>query len=192
MAAGTLYHAWFESIDWLDGGIPTEQSLRATAEMLRLDLPAEAINDLDRMLATFCGWLENPAISGFLRRSAYKDARQPGFPAALASIWKKMFAVLKVERERRFSVVDGDKIWDGSLDRIVWLGDGERIVAADVIDFKTDAIEQGDAKALKERTEHYRPQVEAYRRVVARMAGLAEDRIAARLVFTFAGKIVDV
>jgi ATP-dependent exoDNAse (exonuclease V) beta subunit len=110
----------------------------------------------------------------------------------LRSIWNKSIVPQKAERERRFSVVDDGAIWDGSLDRIVWLGDGERLVAADVIDFKTDAIEPGNERAIQDRTEHYRPQVEAYRRIVAKMAQLPEESIAARLVFTMAGRIVDV
>jgi ATP-dependent helicase/nuclease subunit A len=192
MAAGTLYHAWFEMIEWLDDGTPTDPALRATADKLRSNLSVEILDKLDPFLANFRAWLENPAINGLLRRAAYANPQTTGFPVALKSIWKTTFVPQRVERERRFTVVDDGKIWDGSLDRIVWLGDGDRIVGADVIDFKTDAIEPGNEKAIGERTEHYRPQVEAYRRVVARMARLTEERVAARLVFTFAGRIVDV
>ena len=98
-------------------------------------------------------------------------------------------AIQDVERERRFLVRDGDKFWNGSIDRIVWFGDGDKTVAADVIDFKTDDI---DSTALQARTEYYRPQLEAYRRVVARIAGMQEDRIALRLVFTVPGRVMDV
>ena len=86
---------------------------------------------------------------------------------------------------------DGAKFWNGSFDRIVWLGDGERTVAADVLDFKTDAILPGNAKALKERTDHYRPQLEAYKRAVSLLAQIPEDRVATRLVFTIAGRVVE-
>jgi ATP-dependent exoDNAse (exonuclease V) beta subunit len=127
-----------------------------------------------------------------LRRSAYKGPHEHGFPAALTPIWKPSFAPRQVQRERRFLVRDGSQFWNGSLDRVVWIGDGERIVAADVLDFKTDAIARGDAKALKERTEHYRPQLEAYRRVVARLAQVQEECVATRLVYTIAGEIVEV
>jgi ATP-dependent exoDNAse (exonuclease V) beta subunit len=191
-AAGTLYHAWFESIEWLDDGMPTEASLRATADKLRSSLPAEILTNLDPYLGRMREWLAQSELTAVLRRAAYANSDQPGFPAALESIWKKTIVPRKVERERRFSVVDDGKIWDGSLDRIVWLGDGERIVAADVIDFKTDAIEPENEKAIRERTEHYRPQVEAYRRVVAKMARLPEECISARLVFTNAGRVMPI
>jgi ATP-dependent exoDNAse (exonuclease V) beta subunit len=190
--AGTLYHAWFATIGWLDDALPTDAALRAAAERIRADLPAETWRDLDRLLATFRTWLENAAINAVLRRSAYADPQQLGFPAALAPFWMKSLAPQQVERERRFLVREGTKFWTGSLDRIVWLGDGDRTVAADVIDFKTDAIPPGDAAALAARTDHYRPQLEAYRRAVAHLAQLPEERVATRLVFTCAGRIADV
>jgi ATP-dependent helicase/nuclease subunit A len=191
-AAGTLYHAWFETIGWLDDGVPTEDALRATAEKQLVGLPAETHRDLDRLLADFRGWLQNPEISCVLRRSAYAGNSQPGFPAALARLWTKTMVPQQVERERRFLIRDGTKFLSGSLDRIVWLGDGERTVAADVIDFKTDAILPGDQAALAARTEHYRPQLEAYRQAVARLAQLPAERVAARLVFTCAGRVQEV
>jgi ATP-dependent exoDNAse (exonuclease V) beta subunit len=156
-----------------------------------MNMPEEIWRKLDGLLANFRAWIQNPTINCVLRRSAYANPQQRGFPAALASIVKRTMVPQKVEQERRFLVRDGDKFWNGSLDRIVWLGDGARSVAADLIDFKTDAIQPGDEKALGERKEHYRPQVEAYRRVVARMARLPEEHVAARLVFTIAGRIVD-
>jgi ATP-dependent helicase/nuclease subunit A len=191
-AAGTLYHAWFETIEWLDDSEPTEARLRDAAKKKRWDLPPETWRDVENLLAQFIQWLRDPAIAGVLRQSAYADARGRDFPARLASLWSKNLKPTKVERERRFLAPETDRLWHGSFDRVVWLGDGERIVAADVIDFKTDAIKPGDAGAVKERTEHYRPQVEAYRRAIARMARLPEEHIAARLVFTFAGQVVEI
>jgi len=136
--------------------------------------------------------LLNPAISAVLRRSAYANPQQPGFPAALATFWTKTIRPQQVERERRFLVPDGSKFWNGSFDRVVWLGEGERMVAADVIDFKTDGIRPGDDAALAARTEHYRPQLEAYRQAVARLARLPAERVAARLLFTSAGRVVEI
>jgi ATP-dependent exoDNAse (exonuclease V) beta subunit len=193
-ATGTLYHAWFELIDWLDDGEPMDAALRATAHKVGMSkgLPKETWRDVDRLLANFRAWLGNPEIRSVLRRSAYADPKKPGFPASLASIWNPRLVPQSVQRERRFLVPDGAQFWNGSIDRIVWLGEGDSTVAADVIDFKTDAIEPGNAKALAERMEHYRPQLEAYRRAVARLAQLPEERIATRLVFTNAGRVVEV
>jgi ATP-dependent exoDNAse (exonuclease V) beta subunit len=191
MAAGTLYHAWFATIGWLDDGMPTDASLRAAADAKRIEVPPEIWRELDSMLATFRKWLANAAINRVLQRSAYAGPEQPGFPAALAPVWSPSLVPRQVEQERRFLVHDGSKFWNGSLDRVVWLADGDRIVAADILDYKTDAVEPGEA-ALKATTDHYRPQLEAYRRAVPQFAAIPENRIATRLVFTHAGRVVDV
>lgn len=175
LAAGTLYHAWFESIEWLDDGVPTENDLRAIAQRMRADLPPETWRDLDRLLANFRAWLEKPALRAILSRSAYADRKS-----------------LQVERERPFLVREGTKFWNGTLDRIVWLGDGKQTAAADVIDYKTDDLPPGDEQALADRTEHYRPQLEAYRGAVARLAKLPAERITTRLVFAAVGRVVEV
>ena len=188
-AAGTLYHAWFALIGWLEDGIPRDVELRVLADKMRTDLPAATWSALDQLLANFQAWLQDPEISGVLRRSAYKNPQQRGFPRALAPIWNSSIKPQLVERERRFLVRDEGKFLNGSLDRVVWLGEGDRIVAADVIDFKTDAITPGDAAALAERSEHYRPQMEAYRSAVMRLSKLPAERVATRLLFTSAGSV---
>jgi ATP-dependent exoDNAse (exonuclease V) beta subunit len=191
-AAGTLYHAWFATIAWLDDGLPTDATLKTAAERIRLDLPIEIWNNLDKLLDNFRDWLQNPVINGILRRSTYADPQQPGFPGTLGPFWTKLLAPQQVERERRFLVCDVAKILNGSFDRVVWLGDGDRVVAADVLDFKTDDILPGDLAALTARTEYYRPQMEAYRRAVARLGQLPVEYIATRLVFTSIARVVEV
>jgi ATP-dependent exoDNAse (exonuclease V) beta subunit len=185
-AAGTLYHAWFATIGWLDDAVPTEAILRGVAMKMRTELPAEIWGKLDEMLGRFHKWIEHPVIRGVLCRSAYADPTQAGFPAGLARIWTGALRPGSVEQERRFVVHDDKKFWNGSLDRVVWIVDGERTVAADVLDYKTDAI-PGTDEAIAARTEHYRPQLEAYRRAVACLARIPEECIATRLVFTLAG-----
>jgi hypothetical protein len=91
-----------------------------------------------------------------------------------------------VWRERAFSLVlpepDGSEaLWSGAFDRgRAARNNGPRGRRPEVIDFKTDEV---DASGLDARVELYRPQLEGYRRVLAHMTGLAEERIAARLLF---------
>jgi ATP-dependent exoDNAse (exonuclease V) beta subunit len=191
-AAGTLYHAWFALIAWLDHGAPTEKALRAEAEKLRNELPANTWDEIEDLLAKFQSWLQHPIITSALSRSAYANPQVRGFPARLTSCWTKQIQPLRVEQERRFLVQDGDKLWNGSLDRVIWLGQGEQILAADVIDFKTDDIPPGNDSALNARVEHYRPQMDAYRRAVSRLGHIEEQQISVRLLFTNAGRVVDV
>jgi ATP-dependent exoDNAse (exonuclease V) beta subunit len=191
-AAGTLYHAWFATTGWLDDGMPTDATLRATAEKIRFDLPPQIWDELDQLLANFRMWLQNPVIGGVLQRSAYTNAQQEGFPAMFEPFWNNLIKPHQVECERRFLVRDGATFLNGSLDRVVWLGEGDRTVAADVIDFKTDAIAPGDETALAARTEHYRPQMEAYHRAVVGLSKLPAERVSTRLVFTSAARIIQI
>ena len=75
-----------------------------------------------------------------------------------------------VNRERRFAVREGDVLVSGSLDRLVtWQAADGQVLAADVIDFKTDRAGKGRGRAsqLDERVEFYRPQMMAYRRALS-------------------------
>jgi len=98
----------------------------------------------------------------------------------------------QVSRECPFAVREGDAILSGKMDRLVVLCDGDRAVAADVVDFKTDAVSADDPAALESRVAWYRPQLEAYCRAAATLLGLGSDRVSARLVFTEPGLVVPV
>jgi ATP-dependent exoDNAse (exonuclease V) beta subunit len=172
--------------------LPTDEALLAAAGKIRANLPAETWHDLDGLKANFRAWLETSEVKSVLQRSAYAEPQKPAFPTKLKPFWSKTIAPRHVEQERRFLVSDGGQFWNGSFDRVVWLVEGERTVAAEVIDFKTDAIPAGNPLALAERAEFYRPQLEAYRRAAARLSGLPEERIATRLVFTFAGRVIEI
>jgi ATP-dependent exoDNAse (exonuclease V) beta subunit len=189
--AGTIYHAWFATIGWLEDGLPTKDTLLAIARRELIGVPMKDWPPLEELLQTFQTWLDMPVVNAVLRRAAYVGPGQPGFPAMLAPIWRKTTTAQQVERERRFLHPDDARMWNGSFDRIVWLCDGDRTTAAHVIDFKTDAIAPGDDAALAARSEHYRPQLEAYRRAAANLGRLAERSVAVRLVFTCAGRVVD-
>jgi ATP-dependent exoDNAse (exonuclease V) beta subunit len=170
---GNLIHRWLEDLDWiedfeledsraLEQGSATEPdpaALRAELEALRTALDAESVRAA--LSSTGC------------------DA-----PVGLD---------LEVHKEHAFSMVLCDdageeQLWTGSIDRLV-LGrrDGE-VVWADVLDYKTDRV---DEAALDERTAYYRPQLESYGRVVAAQTGLAPDAIRLRLVFLEPGQVVD-
>jgi ATP-dependent exoDNAse (exonuclease V) beta subunit len=94
-----------------------------------------------------------------------------------------------LQRERSFAVRDNDAILSGTFDRLVVLYDGDRAVAADVLDYKTDDVPGDDPRALDARVEQYRPQLEAYRRAAAAVLALEPARISARLLFVGPGII---
>ena len=92
-----------------------------------------------------------------------------------------------MEVERPFVVRDGSRMVSGRLDRIVWLRAVDGTLAAEVIDYKTDAISD---TALPERVEYYRPQIVSYMRAVATLGNLPSERVTAALVFTAVGQVV--
>jgi len=79
---------------------------------------------------------------------------------------------------------------NGVIDRSVWIRSDEKIVAADILDFKTNTIRANDMQTPRERTEFYRPQMEAYRKTTARLGKLKDDCVSARLVFADCGAVV--
>lgn len=166
LARGTLVHAWFEQIGWLDDGEPDDAALLAIAARHGFS-PEQSAG----YLVEFSRTLAQAAVRDALSRQTYKGRR--------VQVW----------RERPFAVADGDAILSGSIDRLVISYDGDRPTAADVIDFKTDAVFLDSPQALAERIEHYRPQLEAYRRAVCELTGLPAEKVTLRLLFTQAGCI---
>lgn len=95
----------------------------------------------------------------------------------------------EVWRERAFEIVlDGEWI-TGVFDRVVLaLREDGSVASAQVWDFKTDRLET--AAAAEAAAVRYAPQLQLYRRVAARLAGLSEAAVHAALVFTAHGQIV--
>ncbi|MEM7396534.1 MAG: hypothetical protein AAF492_29740, partial [Verrucomicrobiota bacterium] len=54
-----------------------------------------------------------------------------------------------------------------------------------IIDFKTNEV--SEREEIDESVEHYRPQLELYRRVLSNLLKLAEDRIELKLLYTLPG-----
>ncbi len=182
---GTLIHAWFQEIEWLDAGEPSDQRLRDIAAAC----VASAEFDVTGALALLRRALEAPAIRAALTQATYQKPAPPGAatpvhagPGLAAPRWE-------VWRERPFVLREEDTILSGSIDRLVALYDGGRAVGADVIDFKTDVLSAEDSAAIAARIEYYRPQLAAYRRAAARLLGLDPARVSARILFTELGLV---
>jgi ATP-dependent exoDNAse (exonuclease V) beta subunit len=69
----------------------------------------------------------------------------------------------------------------------VLLEDAGRVIAAEIIDYKTDAFDAQDEQQLSGKIAFYAPQLQAYRRAVAQMTKLPTDHIVATLLFLEAG-----
>lgn len=169
---GTLIHALFELVDWLDDGTPTPPSPTGAADAESAQVLAQAELTWRSSLAGEPGRV--------LRREYY--AHRPGRPEAL--------------RERSFAIFDpqSNAIVAGAIDRLVIGRDAQgRALWADVVDFKTDQPPASPhPAALAQRAEFYAPQVRAYARAVARGLNLDPALVSARLVFTQFDAVVEI
>ena len=188
LARGTLIHAWFEQIMWSDQRLPNEPLLREVASEIQQHEASKL--DIDRELATFEKMLAEPAISTALSEAAYKSPSVLGFGSSVCDALLNRQPRLVVENERTFAVRRGEQMLSGSIDRVVWIYAGKQLVAADIIDFKTDLVE--DDEVLNRKRKYYRPQLESYRDAVCRMSGLAAENVIARLVFVGHGLVARV
>jgi hypothetical protein len=185
---GTLWHRWFECIEWIDEGLPDEDALRQAAA----EFPeAATLLNVPQQLQDFVSLVKGPQLETVLRRGQYQPPTGLKLPAAARQQLAAGDLALKVQTERRFAVREGGRLLAGAIDRLVVMGPPEAPLAADVTDYKTDALPRGDRTAFRQRVEHYRPQLAEYCRAVSRFTQLAPDRIAARLVFVVPGEVVD-
>lgn len=165
---GSVAHRWFEEIGWLDDGVPGDDALLGIAREMDGGLSDE---ESKALCASFREWLELPKLARLLQRSAWPDGSS-------------------VEREVPFLAREGDTMVEGFIDRLVVTRTGGRVTSAALIDYKTDAV--SSRAEVDERTSHYTPQVEAYRRAVCRMYGLERTAVEAWLVFVETGEVVPV
>ena len=161
---GLAMHLMFQQVQWLDEAEPDAAVLGEAAA---------AGDDPQRLMEAFTQAVAIPAVRRLLCRSAYtgRDVR--------------------LHREQRFIYRDAGTLISGTIDRLVVEEVSGRATAAHVIDFKTDSIADG-TPAVEAAVNHYRPQMEAYRRAVAAMHRLERSRVRVTLLFVGPGVAVDV
>jgi ATP-dependent helicase/nuclease subunit A len=187
LARGTLIHAWFEQIQWLDDGPPTDDELRQVAA--KIDT---AGLDVEQALTDFRVMLEAPAIAAALRRDFYQPARNPSLAALLPNNLHQATLWLESRNEQRFAVRDGNHILNGNIDRLVLIYHADQLIAADILDYKTDVLDPNDSQAAEAKIEFYRPQLAAYRRAVGKLFRLPLPQISTCLLLLAPGLMRDV
>lgn len=174
---GTLFHAWLERVTWLEDGVPSAIELRQIAEVMQTqDL------DIERSLTQFEAMLQLPHIAALLSR------RSDQLPRRLTELVAGEYEV-DLHQERRLNVIDAGQTISGSIDRLVLIRRNGQVVAADIIDFKTDAIVGDEESAVAGKVAAYRDQMRSYARAVALMYKLSPERISTRLVMLANGRV---
>lgn len=169
---GTLIHAFFERVSWVEDGLPDRASLLRLARVAGFPARAaeEKVDWFESML-----WL--PEVRRVMCREGYVA---PGGDT------------LELRREFPFTQREEGSLVNGVIDRLVLHRRGGKVIAADVIDFKTDAVVPSDEETVAARVEFHREQMEAYRQAVSRMERVAPERVRARLLFVTAGVVREV
>ena len=180
---GVLVHRWLEELEWIDDFAAGDEALLAAGqEVSRRE--GLSLADQRSHLAELRRWLTRPATRALFDRDATR--RRLGLPAGPD-------LTLDVQRERRFVVPDGDALLAGAMDRVVLARRGSSPLCAEIVDFKTDRLGgASSAAALDELVEHYRPQMQAYRRALCALTGLAPETVACRLLFLDADAVREV
>ena len=180
---GILIHAWFESIQWLDERPPSDETLREIAKRLGNRL------DVERQMEQFRGMLRRDSVKRLLNEMTYRASLSDVFDLNALEIRSPADLTLEVFNEQAISVRDDRSLLTGNIDRLVLLSCQGQYLAGDIVDFKTDALNVEQRGAVERKVEFYRPQLQAYRRAVANMLRLKEQRIAARLLFVGPGLV---
>ncbi|MDB4670487.1 PD-(D/E)XK nuclease family protein, partial [Pirellulaceae bacterium] len=180
LARGTVIHGLFEQVEWVDS-IPDRSILLGIAEQLcdpKVD-PIQEVTEFEKML-------QRSETARILDRKYYLQPFEESIIEALPDEFNAKEARLEVHNERSFVVPDSGRMLSGTVDRLVLIFGKQGLLAADIIDFKTDRLEKGE-QALAERVAYYLPQIEAYRRAIHSLFRLPMERIAARLLFVDGG-----
>jgi ATP-dependent helicase/nuclease subunit A len=177
MRYGTLIHAWFEQIEWLDTGMPEQSLLRHIARQT-LDEVSTPFVDIDESIARFEATLAKPAFQQALRVDNYRASLLAEQPERADELRDCSFQVMC---ERTFALRDGARLLSGTMDRLVVQYQGKRRIGAQILDYKTDDL--SGSQSLADKIELYRPQLAAYCLAVAKLFGLPPATVSARLLF---------
>jgi ATP-dependent helicase/nuclease subunit A len=185
MTRGSILHAWFEQIGWLEDGVPSDAELLRIAGKL-----ATADIDLVAEIKRFRRILAYPTIEAALAKQSEGGDESLGFPAKIRVELCSPDVGRELHRERSVVVREDDALLFGTIDRLTLYSRSGRPIAADILDYKTDAVTT--PSEIADRAATYRLQLEAYRRAMSSLTSLPSERISARLLFVEPGAIVPI
>lgn len=167
--SGTLVHAWLEDMQWLEDWDPDPEKLLSIGRTVVPDLSGEECSELREALLR---WLSAPEVRNRLHRSAYPPGTQALTEESFAFRWD-------------------DTLFQGRIDRLILIREEDALVAAEVVDFKTDRIDPRNEGAVERAAAGYEGQMEVYRRAVADTFRIPLEDVRGSLVFLAAGRLVE-
>lgn len=171
---GTALHRALALVGWLEDGSPSRDAVRND-----LITAGFGVEEAERYADAFFAQLRLPGAAALLSRSSYEAAASESGGTARPVLY----------RERLFLATSGTSasLDRGVVDRLVLLKKDGRTIGADLIDFKTDRIDDPGRYTSNKVTPddplvgHYFGQLDAYRRLLTRRFGLDASAVTLRL-----------
>lgn len=177
---GTLIHACFEQIGWLDEREPTHQQLQQALREFSV-----SDEEFEQIYAQFQLMLQGQQTSALLNRQIYLQSCSPNLIENATTIFDAIR--VDVRNERDFALYIDDVLMQGTIDRLVTVYEADRLIAADIIDYKTDHV---DDNTIHEKARYYAPQLQAYRRAVSSLFKLPTENVGCKWLFPHCDRIV--
>jgi ATP-dependent helicase/nuclease subunit A len=136
-------------------------------------------------------WNARPAVTAEVRRDVLEQFRRSLAAEEVIRALTQPSGAAELWREKSFEVVlDGSQWVSGAFDRVTIMRDAKGVsTRAIILDYKSDRV-AGESK-LHKAVDVYRPQLELYRRALSALLRLDEERIGLQLLFTRAGRVLD-
>ncbi len=176
---GRLLHACFELVKWLDQSVPEAQQLNRQLDTVATDPVLKR-----KTIKEFYNAIEKGAFRKLLEFQQYREH----YLVQFSDDRNRM----EVFNERRFAATvataESTELIEGVVDRLILVYQDDVLVAADVIDFKSDAIGKQELTA---KVAAYTPQMSAYREAISLSLGLPVSAISTRLAFIGTGDVIN-
>ncbi len=157
---GTVLHKLFEGIEWSDTIDLKNQQKLADFQHWSTSNPLIPEAEIKEAIRFFQYRIQDPKIKNIFEKSNY-------------DCWESQ---LKLERERRFTVITPKGLNVGIIDRLVLGLQEKKVKYAEIIDFKSDL------QPAKHQQFH-QEQIESYREAVCAMYNIPVKQVSCKLVY---------
>jgi len=186
---GIVFHAGFETLEWLKDGETPDAATVYTRLRRQLQDQSLTADLLRRLVDEFLQSLSLSAVRHVFSRNALGGST---LLAGWCDAVRSGRADVVVDCERSFVRIHDGALIQGTIDRLVTVRQNGRVVAADIVDFKTDRM-IGDADLWRrEKVEHYAGQLGEYRRAVRHITSSPQLPVSTRLLLLEDASVVEV
>ncbi len=168
---GLCIHAGFEAVEWIG-----EERVDAGSIREALTLRGYTGTDAEDAIVEISGALSEQRVRAYFDHSQWIK-EHPESEVAQVILERPIAVRLMDDHEER--------LVNGRIDRLVLGRKGGRVVAAQIVDIKTDRAVTGmNVHELQQYTQKHRAQMDLYRRCLAQMYRLEPEQVEAVLVYT--------